>query len=206
MGDQVLPEHFSIHVKQCARNDRNFSENSFCTTTMLLHTLSTLHGHFLKKKKKMYIYIYIQLFHTNPTALLSLQQNSWCSFEKMLVCVNRRSTRKNYTACTQNYFKITVQNAGKNRNTLWITVLLQEGSTSEAMFNKIYVVHIEFYYISVKNFWTHLVNDCHIKETTEHDPHNSSKMSTYRGYQSYPWTCHKYIWGRGAELSFLIQY
>jgi len=66
MGDQVLPEHFSIHVKQCARNDRNFSENSFCTTTMLLHTLSTLHGHFLKKKKKKCIYIYISSCST-PT-------------------------------------------------------------------------------------------------------------------------------------------
>jgi len=74
MGDQVLPEQFSVFAKQCAWNDCNFSENtaSFCTTTTLLHTQSPLYGHFLQKTK-------FQLFHSNPTALLSQQQNSSCS-------------------------------------------------------------------------------------------------------------------------------
>jgi hypothetical protein len=63
----------------------------------------------------------------------------------MLVCVNSRSTRKKYTAYTQNYFKIITKNAGTNRNTLWTTALLQEGITSEAMFNNIYLEHTMFY-------------------------------------------------------------
>jgi len=52
MSDQVLPEHFSVFVKQCVWNEHNFSKNtaSFCTTTTtLLRTQSPVYGHFLQQ-------------------------------------------------------------------------------------------------------------------------------------------------------------
>jgi hypothetical protein len=102
----------------------------------------------------------------------------------MLIWVTRRSTRKHYTAYSKNFFKITIQNAGKNRNTLWMIVLPQEGTTSEETFNKIGAVHIVFYLNRVKNFWTHLVSVRHIKETELRNktPTPLSIISTYRGY------------------------